>query len=261
MGAALSPAWNWLSGPLVGLVATAVGIAGAVPALGRRARLAQTAGLVPLSGGLLMGIAVFGVLPELATDRRWSGAAFLLLAGVALMWLVGRYFYPVCPSCSHTHQHELCETALHGFAAPVAMAAGIHAFFDGVGIAASYAENVHGLARALPVAVMLHKVPEGVALGVMLRAALPSRLAALALCVAAEGATFAGAVLETLVGPHLGGAWTSYALALAGGSFLYLGFHAAHGDWKRRGALALRLAAAGAAAAAALLQGLHLLLR
>jgi len=247
----------WSSAPLVSLLATLVGIASAVPALSRRLGPAQTAHLVPFSGGLLVGIATFGVLPELAGLHGLIMSLDLLAAGFALLWLVNRYFYPVCPSCSHTHQHELCETSLHGFALPMAVAASIHAFLDGLGIVAAYEERAQGLGTAVVVAVMLHKVPEGIALGVMLRAALRSRLGALALCAAAEGATFLGAALYLAVGPRLGSGWAGYALALAGGSFLYLGFHAAHGDWKRRGAPALWLAAAGAAGAAALQQGLH----
>lgn len=249
--------WAWPSAPLISLLGTLIGIGSAVPALSRRLGPAQTAHLVPFSGGLLVGIAAFGVLPELAELHGWLAGLPLLGAGMALLWLVSRYVYPVCPSCSHTHQHELCEATLHGFALPMVVAASLHAFLDGVGIAAAYQESAEGLGTAVMVGVLLHKVPEGVALGVMLRAALRSRLAALALCAAAEAATFLGALLYLLAGPPLGSGWPGYALALAGGSFLYLGFHATHGDWKRRGAPALWLAGAGAAGAAALQQGLH----
>lgn len=244
----------------VSLAATLIGVAGAVLAVCCLRAAARPGGVVSLSGGLLMGIAAFGILPELAGAHGWAGGLGFLMVGVALLWLVGRYVYPVCPACSHTHEHELCPTSLHGFAAPMALAASLHSFLDGLGIAAAYREGVQGLGTAVVVGVMLHKVPEGLALGVMLRAALPSRAAALALCVAAEGATFLAALLEALIGPQLGGGWADYAVALAGGSFLYLGFHAAHGDWKRRGAPALRWSAAGVAGAAALQQGLHLLL-
>jgi zinc transporter ZupT len=249
----------WPSAPLMSLLATLIGIASAIPALSRRLGPAQTAHLVPFSGGLLMGIAFFGVLPELVELHGWVAALPLLGAGIALLWLVGRYLYPVCPSCSHTHQHELCEATLHGFALPMTVAASIHAFLDGLGIVGAYQESAGGLGTSVMVGVMLHKVPEGVALGVMLRAALRSRLAALALCATTEGATFLGALLYLEAGPRLGSGWPGYALAAAGGSFLYLGFHAAHGDWKRRGAPALWLAGAGAAGAAALQQGLRLL--
>lgn len=261
MGEALSSFWIWPSAPLVSLLATSVGIGSAIPALSRRLRPAQAAHLVPFSGGLLVGIAVFAVLPELAELHGLTGGLDLLAAGVALLWLVNRYFYPVCPSCSHTHQHDRCEATLHGFALPMVVAASIHALLDGVGIAAALQESAQGVGTAVMVAVLVHKVPEGIALGVMLRAALRSRLAALAWCAVAEGATFLGGLLYVLAGPHVGKGWAGYALALAGGSFLFLGFHAAHGAWKRSGAQALWLAVAGGAGAAALQQGLHVVVR
>lgn len=222
---------------------------GAASAAGRK--------VVPFSGGLLIGIALFGILPELVLKHGAAGGPASLSLGVLLLWAFGRFVYPVCPSCSHTHQHELCSTTLHGFATPLVTAASLHSFLDGLGIAASQREPAEALGMAVVLAVMLHKIPEGIALGIMLRAALPARGAALAWCVAAESATVLGALLESIVAPGL----VSYALALAGGSFLYLGFHAVHGEWRRRGAPAFMPALTGAAGAAALQQGLHVLLR
>jgi zinc transporter ZupT len=102
--------------------------------------------------------------------------------------------------------------------------------------------------------VTLHKLPEGIALGIMLRAAVSSRFAALAWCAAAEGTTLLGAVLELALSDRLGVHWVAYPLALAGGSFLFLGFHAVHGEW-RRGAPAFVPALTGAVGAAAIQQG------
>jgi zinc transporter ZupT len=109
--------------------------------------------------------------------------------------------------------------------------------------------------------VLLHKVPEGIALGLILRAAVKSHWTAFGWAALAEAATFAGALLESVVAARFGVTWVSYALALAGGSFLYLGFHAVHGDWRRRGAPAFMPALTGAAGAAALQHGLRLFLR
>ncbi|MEK7408925.1 MAG: ZIP family metal transporter [Acidobacteriota bacterium] len=240
----------------------AIGIACAVLGLCLTSAPHAARRVIPFSGGLLMGIAAFGVLPELAADHRWAGALVLLAAGAGILWAVGRYVYPVCPACSHTHEHTLCTSALHGFATPLVLAASVHSFLDGLGIAASRQERSEGLAAAVLLGIVLHKVPEGIALGVMLRAALPSRAAALAWCVVAEGATVPGAYLESVLNPWLGLSWVSYALALTGGSFLYLGFHAVHGEWRRRGPLpAFGPALTGAVGAAALQQGLRLLLR
>jgi zinc transporter ZupT len=215
---------------------------------------------VPFSGGLLMGIAAFGVLPELAAGYGWPGGLGLLGFGVALLWMVGRYVYPVCPSCSHDHAHELCSTTLHGFALPLALAASLHSFLDGLGVAASQQDGGR-LGTAVLLGVVVHKIPEGIALGVILRAAVKSQAAALALCVAAESATFFGGLFESIIAGRLGLQWVTYALALAGGSFLYLGFHAVHGEWRRRGMPAFMPALTGAAGAAALQQGLRVLFR
>lgn len=247
-----------VSGALLALLATSIGIAGA--AVGVSSATTAPRKIVPFSGGLLIGIALFGVLPDLAGHHGWTAGAALLAAAVIALSLFGRYVYPICPSCSHTHDHEQCATVLHGFALPLVAAASLHAFLDGLGISASREESAGGLAAVLLFGVILHKVPEGIALGIMLRASVRSRSGALAWCAAAEAATVLGAVFESAVTGRAGSGWVSYALALAGGSFAYLGFHAVHGEWRRRGAPAFVPALTGAAGAAVLQQGLHALL-
>lgn len=218
-------------------VATTIGVAGA--AVGVYSLNVAPRKLIPLSGALLAAITLFGVYPELAGQHGWIGGTALLAGGVALLWAFGRFVYPVCPSCSHTHDHEHCARPLHGFALPLLAAASLHAFLDGVGISASQQQEPGGLAAVVVIGVTLHKIPEGIALGVILRAAVRLRAVALVSCIAAELATAAGALLESAMTARLGMTWVSYALALAGGSFLYLGFHALHGEWRRRAAVAL----------------------
>jgi zinc transporter ZupT len=118
------------------------------------------------------------------------------------------------------------------------------------------------LRLAVPLAICLHKLPEGVALGGILRAAVGSRATALGWCILAEGATLAGGAAGLWMAPHLGTKWTVAPLGLAAGWLLYLGSHAVHEEWKRRGAgAALIAAAAGAATAAAVQRGAGLWLR
>ncbi len=224
------------AGLSLSLAATSIGVAGAV--IGVYSLAAAPRRIVPLCGALLAAIAVFAVYPELAESHGWILGAALLGGGVALLWAFGRFIHPVCPSCSHTHDHDHCARALHGFAFPLAAAASLHAFLDGLGISASHQENTGGLAAAVVIGVTLHKIPEGIALGVMLRESVRRRSGALLAAVAAEAATVLGAVLESALTERLGSAWVSYGLALAGGSFLYLGFHALHGEWRRRAAMA-----------------------
>jgi zinc transporter ZupT len=189
--------------------------------------------LVPFSGGLLMGVALFWLVPEMAETLGWRGAIAWTMAGVAALALIDRYLYPVCPACSHSHDHDDCVTRLHGFAVPLLMAAAVHSLLDGW-IAAS-AKEVVVVAPALLLAVGFHKAPEGVALGVITRASVSSRTTALFWCALAESATLAGAGVESMLAPHLDTATLHALLALAAGSFLYLGGHAIHGELRRSG--------------------------
>jgi zinc and cadmium transporter len=247
------------TGTLLALLAALIGVAGA--AAGVSSIMGAPRKIVPFSGGLLIGVAVFGVLPDLAEHRGWAAGAGLLAAGIIALALFGRYVYPICPSCSHTHDHDVCARLLHGFAAPLIAAASLHAFLDGLGIAASQGEQAGGLGAVLTLGVILHKIPEGIALGIMLRASVNRAAAAFGWCALAEGTTLVGGLFESAITHLAGGGWLIYPLALAGGSFIYLGFHAIHGEWRRRGVPAFMPALTGAAGAAVLQQGLHALLR
>ncbi len=244
------------------MLATAVGIAGAVLGLWlsgmrRRARV-----VVPFSAGVLLGVALFGLVPELAIELGWAISLFLFAAGYGLLLLLNRFVYPVCPSCAHDHDHNTCATELHGFAGPLITAAALHSFLDGWSVATVQLAVPLGLRVAVPLAVALHKVPEGIALGGILRASMKSRSAALAWCTAAEGATLAGGVLGLLMAPHLGSQWITYPLGIAAGWIFYLGYHAVHEEWKRRGlAPACVSALTGMAGAAAIQRGAEALFR
>jgi zinc transporter ZupT len=180
---------------------------------------------IPLSGAILLAISLFWVLPELSITFGWPTASALLFAGAAIIAVIDRYVYPICPSCAHTHDHDACGTRLHGFASPLIAASLLHSLFDGWAFSAT---------PALSAAVAIHKIPEGLALGVILRAALKSRSHALAWAAITQLATILGGALELAAAQHLGTTWISFLLALGGGMFLYLGAHAMHGAWKRR---------------------------
>jgi ZIP family zinc transporter len=186
--------------------------------------------IVPVSGAVLILISLVWILPELSSSIGTAAGLAYMLCGVALIWLTDRFVYPVCPSCSHTHDHSSCSTRLHGFATPLIAAANVHALFDGWAITAA---QTHG-APAISLAVALHKVPESIAFAVILRAALGSRAQALLWVAATQIVMLLGSVLEAMSATYLGAQWITILLALAGGTFLYLGFHALHGEWKRR---------------------------
>jgi zinc transporter ZupT len=133
--------------------------------------------LVPFAGGVLMGVAIFWVLPEMAEFFFWPGALAWIGAGAAGLWLIDRYVYPVCTACSPAHDHDHCAARLHGFAIPLLIAAALHSGLDGWSVMAS-GDHMH-FSAALGFGIGAHKIPEGLALGLIARASLPSRFAAL----------------------------------------------------------------------------------
>jgi zinc transporter ZupT len=215
------------------LLITLVAISSAAAGVWLESVRAFSRRMVPFGGGVLIGVALFWVLPEMAAFLRWPAAAAWLAGGFAFLWAIDRFVHPVCPACSHTHEHEHCETRLHGFAAPLLVAAAIHSALDGWSAAAAHGST--GIGSAFLFGIAFHKFPEGVALGVIARASLPGRLAAIAWCAAAEAMTLAGGAAEWLLAPHLDPRSLHVLLAIAGGGFLYLGGHAVHGELRRRG--------------------------
>jgi zinc transporter ZupT len=247
----------WSPGLSAPALATAVGVSGTalglwLTGLRRRARF-----VVPLSAGVLLGVVAFGLVPELILETGWGVSAMLVAVGYGLLIVVNRFAYRVCPTCSHDHDHNACDTELHGFAAPLICAAALHSFLDGWGIATAQLAAPAGLRIVVPVAVALHKLPEGIALGGILRAAVTSRTAALGWCIVAEGATLVGAALGLAMGPHLGTRWITYPLGITAGWLLYLGYHALHEEWRRGGAPAFVSALTGMAGAAIIQRVFH----
>jgi len=213
---------------------TAIAIASAAAGVWLTGYASLSRRLVPFGGGALVGVAFFWVLPEMAEYLRWDGALMWVAGGVLLLAAIDRYVYPVCPACSPAHDRDHCSTRLHGFAMPLLVAAALHAALDGWSAAAADSD-IH-LSLGFLASIGAHKVPEGLALGVIARASLKSRGSALAWCALAEGSTLAGAALEGVFAPYLGAAGLHVLLAVAGGSFLYLGWHAVHGEFRRSGA-------------------------
>ena len=220
---------------------------------GRRTRL-----VVPFSAGVLLGVVFFGLLPELVEEIGWPVTALFFAAGYGLLYGINRHVAPVCPSCAHDHDHQSCGTVLHGFAAPLIGAMMLHAFFDGWSMATVQLSSHRGIRVAVAMAVALHKIPEGLALGAMARASVASRSTAVFWSVLAEMMTLVGGILGLAIAPQLGTGWITYPLALAAGWLFYLGAHAVHEEWKRRGPVpACMTALTGVAGAAALQEGVQ----
>lgn len=184
------------------------------------------------SGVVFIVVSLLWVIPEAASQQGWLPAALWVGAGFALVWAIDHFVYPICPSCSHTHHHDDCSAPLHGFAAPLLVAIGVHAFLDGWGVAASQ-HSSDFVRLAFLLGIGFHKLPEGLALGAIVRASMASHWKSLAACLAAEGMTIAGGAVAFGVAAHMHVSWAGFLLAAAAGIFIYLGYHAIKGELRR----------------------------
>jgi zinc transporter ZupT len=190
--------------------------------------------VLAVSGVLLIAISLLWVVPEVAGHYGWAVAVVWVALGFGALWLIDHHVYAICPACSHTHHHDDCSVPLHGFAAPLLIAISIHSFLDGWGLAAS-AQGSEFVRMAFLLGIGLHKLPEGLALGAIVRASLTNHWKALLACVAAESMTVAGSAVGFGVAARLGPSWVGILLAAAAGTFIYLGYHAVEGELHRRG--------------------------
>lgn len=247
-------------------VATAVGVCGAALGIWLTEARARARVVVPVTAGMLLGVALFGLLPDLVEDAGWTLCLAMFVVGYAALAIPSRLGYSVCPSCSHDHHHQhdhaACATELHGFAAPLLAGAALHSLFDGWSVGAAQLASPLDLRLAAPLAIALHKAPEGIALGGILCASMKSRGWAFAGAALAEGSTIVGAAFGFWLAPQFGTHWIAYPLGITAGWLFYLGFHAAHEEWKRRGARrAFTAAAAGMAGAVLILRGAEALMQ
>jgi zinc transporter ZupT len=213
-----------------------IGLAGAMGggALEQAPRAARRMLLV--SGGALLVIALFWVAPEIAEQYGWLRCFTWMAAGFGLLWAIDKFLWPLCPSCSHTHDHAACASPLHGLALPLIIASGVHSFFDGWGLMTAQ-ETSAKLELAFVLGVGVHKVFEGIALGAILRASVRTWPRILGGAAAAQGMTVVGGIAALWISAAVDTSWFAAFLGIAGGSFLYLGYHTIEAEMSRRSAV------------------------
>ncbi|HEY6988577.1 MAG TPA: hypothetical protein VH369_09350 [Bryobacteraceae bacterium] len=181
--------------------------------------------LAAAGGGLLFGISLFWIVPEMSGASGIGAAVALALAACGMLALLDRFLL-------HTG-----HSPRHGVLGPLFVATAIHSFVDGWSVRALATQPLANV--AVPLGLALHKVPEGLALGWVTRRSVPRALQALIVCAAVEALTVVGAAVQpdanetgsAAFGPW----WTMAVLAIIAGSFLFLGLHAVLPNWKKAG--------------------------
>jgi zinc transporter ZupT len=183
--------------------------------------------LAAAGGGLLFGLSLFWLIPEVSlTTGRWLAVALALLVAALMAGL-----------------DELLLHAGHsprqGILWPVLAAMALHSFLDGWSVRALAARPLPEIAA--PVGLALHKIPEGIAAGWIARRSTSSGWKAAAAGGGAQLATVAGALIEPsadrLGAARFGDGWPAAVVAVIAGSFLFLGFHAVLPHWKKASVL------------------------
>jgi zinc transporter ZupT len=134
------------------------------------------------------------------------------------------------------------------------IASGLHSFFDGWSLAVSQQKGFEGLKIAFLAGIGVHKLPEGLALGALLIAALGTAWRAMLAATAAQSMMLAGGAAAVLLAGHMTPQWTIAFLSAAAGAFVYLGYHAVDSEYQQRGFRTAWMPALTGAAGAAILR-------
>jgi ZIP family zinc transporter/zinc and cadmium transporter len=165
-----------------------------------------------LGAGYMLAVALVEIIPE-SVKLGGRNAFTFVLAGFFLIHLFEHTIAPHFHFGEETHEEEFAKRNARR---AVLLGLAIHAFFDGVAIAAGFLVS-NWLGAVIFVAVFLHKLPEGFTVASMVLASGQSGKSAIRGAGILGGATLLGVALTGLMQAQL-----QYALPLAGGVTLYV---------------------------------------
>jgi len=222
--------------------------------------------LISLGAGTLLGVTFFGILPETFAPLNWGVLIVALVSGYALFFIVTKYVFHVCPACAASHFDEATTHRFSEIASAMTIALAIHCVMDGLAIAAGHQTHADTQARIVNISIVLaicvHKIPEGLALGSLLSGAGFKPGAAIKRVIAVESTTILGGLIGAVFLVNASEFWIAFALANAGGGFIYLAAHAILGEIVRHHKmLVLANFIGGIVLIAAITFGLHFALK
>jgi zinc and cadmium transporter len=203
-----------------------------IAALIARALLARyTQHLLSLAAGALLATAFMHLLPEAfesGADIHWLfmtlliGVLIFFLLDKAELWHHGHEHHQGhlhAHSAHHDHDHGHSHNHSHGGSWSVLLGDSVHAFGDGVLVAAAYMASLQ-LGLAASVAVLAHEVPHHIGDLVVLQRQPRQRGAVFKLMLAGATTVVGGLVGYSLVDvqPHV----LPYLLTIASGSYIYV---------------------------------------
>jgi ZIP family zinc transporter/zinc and cadmium transporter len=197
---------------ILGLIAAAGNLLGGYFVVRREWPRQYLQYFLALGSGYMLAVVFVEILPE---SVRLAGpdAFFYVLIGFFLIHLFEHTIAPHFHFGEETHHEEFAHSHARK---TVLLGLGIHAFFDGVAIAAGFLISTW-LGAIIFFAVFLHKLPEGFTVASMVLASGQSRGNAVRAAATLGGSTLLGVALTSILQGQL-----RYALPLAGGVTLYV---------------------------------------
>ncbi len=196
-------------------------LGGAVGVLLGGAAARRLQALVYAAMGALLAVTVFDVLPDAKNLLTWPEFLLASASGYGLFWFVGKYVAHICPACS-VGAFDTETTARLGRTTTLLMIAlGLHSAMDGVAVVVGDRMTGHPN-LALLFAVSFHKLPEGLALALLLIGGGYSRRAAFGWTLAVESMTELGAMGGIFGLSHAPALGLGLIFAHIGGGFVYL---------------------------------------
>jgi zinc transporter ZupT len=171
--------------------------------------------------GALSAVTAADVLPDAKQMLSWPGFLTAAGSGYALFWLIGKHVCHICPACAIAHRGEGTVRRLGPIAVLLMVALGIHSTMDGIALVVADAVTRRPDVGVL-FGVSFHKLPEGLALILLLIGAGYKRRTALVWALAIESTTVFGGVLGVLALRWASLPWLAWLFGHIGGGFLYL---------------------------------------
>jgi len=186
--------------------------------------------LISVSAGALLGAAVIGILPEASTNLSFFPLVVSTLSGYFLFWVIGKYYFHVCPACSASHFDEQTTKRFSEIVLLLFTALSFHSLLDGLALSTGAAAE-HGKGNSILLAVLAHKFPEGLALASLMVGANYTKNKIIQNVFLVESTTVLGALVGDLfLSKYLTAYWLGLVEANIAGGFVYLSFHAVFGE-------------------------------
>ena len=177
--------------------------------------------LVYAAMGVLLAVTFFDILPDAKHLLTWPLFLAGVASGYALFYVIGRYVYKICPSCAISAFDRETTRRLEQSVILLTIALTIHSTMDGLAVVVADRLSASATTGIL-FAVSFHKLPEGMALALLLLGAGYSRRRALWTTIGVESMTELGGLFGLLAIHHASLVVLGFLFAHVGGGFLYL---------------------------------------